>query len=277
MTLNKEDIHYNSYFGFPEKVDGIGEIYPISVPDYKRFSELFSKYMLYSINGLKNLGKLSDDMEIDLFNFIVQVCSELEGIEEILENNEALIDNRDIELIKNNIDLLKKYGFKISEMEELISLILKKEVKYDSIDKVFIILKDLYGNKICADNFDIFREIVMTQNIIYEPLTVKGRLAQKELEKEFKKREKNSQPTDFLAMVVLVDMHGNGDVNNYTYYKLSACYEILNKKIIGDYIQRMMAQGVDRDLINLGEELNINKNPYDKSNFFKSHRVSTTL
>lgn len=277
MMLNKDDIHYNSYFGIPEKVDGIGEIYPISVPDYKRFSELFNKYMLYSVNGLKNLGKLSNDVDIDLFNFIVQACSEFEGIEEILENNEGLVDDKDIESIKNNIDLLKKYAFKISEMEELISLILKKEVKYDSIDRVFVILKDLYGNKICADNFDTFRDIVMIQNVIYEPLTVKGKLAQRELEKEFKKREKNSQPIDFLAMVILVDMYSNGDVNTYTYYKLSACYEILNKKIIGDLIQRFIAQGVDRKLINLGEELNINKNPYDKSNFFKSHKVSTTL
>lgn len=270
--IDKKEIYYNSYFGFHEVVGGIGNIYPILVPNYKRFLELFNKYMLYSLKSLYNMGKIESIENMTLFNFITASCV----ITERYIEDQILIANNDEE-VNNKIKQLNKFGYKITEVEELLSIITRKTIKYDSSSDVFIIIGDIEGNQINKDNFDKLRDIVMLQNVIYEPLIFKSKLAQKEFEKELKRREKDSKPVDFLSMLILVDMNTNGDVNTYTYYKLAACYEVLNKKIIGDYIQRIRAQGVDQPLINLGEELNINSNPYDKSNFFKSHKMNTTL
>lgn len=270
--IDRSEIYYRSYFGQPEFLDGIGDIYPVLVVEYKRFFELFNKYMLYSLQSLSDMGKVKDTKNINLFNFIICSCY----ITSEYINRQMVTDKEDNnENVK--IDNIKRYGFKLEEVEELLKIVIKKDVRYDSDLNKFIIIGDINGNEINENNFDELREMIMVQNVIYEPLTFKSNLAQKEFEKELKKREKKSQPVDFLSMVILVDMNINGDVNTYSYYKLAACYEILNKKIIGDYIQRIRAQGVDEPLINLGEELNINSNPYNKSKFFKSHKMSTTL
>ncbi|MEG2289632.1 MAG: hypothetical protein RSC24_06655 [Clostridium sp.] len=277
MTINKEQIRYNAYFNLPEIVEGIGSIYPIIVPKYKRFSELFSKYMLYSVSGLKNIGKLDKSIDLNLFNFITISCLQTENLELKLQSDIKHSNGEDFESVNEKLYALDMYGFKTKELEELIEMILNKDIVYDDVDNEFMVKGSIYGEKINEENFEIFRDIVMTQNVIYEPFTVKSKLAQKELEKEFKNRQKDSQSTDFLSMIVVVDMNSNGDVNSYSYYKLLACYEIINKKILGDYIQRLMAQGVKEKLVNLGDELNINDNPYSKEKLFKKHTVDTSL
>jgi hypothetical protein len=177
--INRNDL--DDYFMKPYFINSIGDIYPVNIFNYERFRELASKYIVQGITTLHNLYKVSKD--IDPLNYFVDMglrmdkeISYLESLHNYIPQNE---DEKNKLCEPNQLYELYKSGniivYSIKELEELFSIILQKEVKF------YCLLEDPLKNYyfgvnneqvyITKDNFNELREVVMWQNILFEPPT----------------------------------------------------------------------------------------------------------
>lgn len=274
MSIDRNEL--DNYFMKPQFLEGIGNIYPISISDYEKFSSLARKYITQGITTLHNLYKVNKKVNVlDYFvDMGMKMDKELSDLKSIQNNIPRDEDE------KNKIDELNKlyevYSsgqilvYSIYEMEELFSLILKKKVifKYsiteDGLNYIFDIGDGLY---ITRDNFKEFRSIIMWQNLLYEIPTSKDKKINESIQQSIKSQSKNNKGGDLCAMISAVGIErglSDDEIFQYTYYRLRFDYEIITRKMYNLFMFMLRSQGCnDAKIVELSEEVNLRFNPYD--------------
>lgn len=274
MINKRNDL--DNYFMRPQFLEGIGNIYPISIFNYERFSILSRKYITQGITTLHNLYKVNKKAnELDYFvDTSIKMGREMAKLEEA----KKCIPNNEEEQIQYN-ELVKLYNlctsgmvmvYSLSELEELFSLLLQKKVIFmcnpnEIQDYIFQVEnEDLYINR---DNFKEFRDIVQWQNVLYEMPTSKDKNINEAIEKSLKSQNKNNKSGDLCAMISVVGIErgiSDEEVFKYTFYRLRFDYEIITRKLNNIFVFMLRSQGCESAKIQeLSEEVNLRFNPYD--------------
>lgn len=277
----KRDV-LDDYFMKPQYIDGIGNIYPISIKSYEIFRELSGKYIINGIKTLHNLYKVDENTNV--FDYILNMS--IKGETEYnhllsLKKYEATTDEEKQQLETINDILIKIKNkeisfFLITELEELFSLILKSKVKFNPNLQSFVVEgnNDLNINRF---NFDIFREVVMWQNILFEPLTSPSKFGNQAIQRAINAQFKDSNSS--LASIISVVKCNSGitdsELENYSYYRLIYDFTTINRTHGNIFSFMLRSQGCSEATINnLSDEIDLHKNPYDglltKHNYSKS-------
>lgn len=218
----------NNIFGKPHYVEGVGNIYPIKIKDYDEFIEN-ADVLYYS---KKHFGIENDNISLFYMLFIFGM---------------------------QNPNIIKK-------LQNLFSMILKKDTFVAVSDEFygFIIDED---HSINEYNYDLVRQIVMNQNIVYEPKVYKNPLVQQWAEKALEAKAKNSIKMTIEDMITTVHVFTGIEYEklaDYTYYQLQASFNRIKKFKNYDSSIAMKCAGAEKvDIEHFAEELELYKNPYD--------------
>ena len=205
-------------YGEPEFVVGLGNVYPVNILQ-------FDVFCLYSF--LLKFSKAHTDKE------------HLEN----MNNFDAIIFGR----IKKfgDLDQVKSVFSKMSEMEELkfkidcFKEMLKILLKVDSVEflaekEVFYIKGELGEDKYLGSfNYDMFRSVVMRQNIIIEEKIYKDKMVEKFMKLRRKKDEKNAPKISIESMINSISVvtgKGYEELKKYTYYQIVMDFQRVGKE-----------------------------------------------
>lgn len=279
---------YN-YFMQPYNMEGVGNIYPIKLKDYDEFYELANKIIVNDIKNINNLLRirfqtLQQEGKIDrfekfkripyyhLFDFIIHTNNEFEK-----KRNEIItyINNIKQELLNNKennkeevLSMIKDYNEKIptSDLNKLLYMLLKKETKIVN-NEILIYDKSNICGKITKDNFYQFRDIVMKNNLLYEPLIGYDKESNDLINQALKSKLNNNKKSSRESIMICVSLHkhlSDEELMNYTMYRLMADYNMISREHYNElyFIIKAVADG-KMDIPDLGEDLELYKNPYD--------------
>lgn len=275
-----------NYFMKPQVMKSGLEIYPVKIMEYEEFRNLANKYIVMNISQLNNKRKqvgIPKLTQKKLYAYLIDMLRSDEATLEInekinqMENidedmREALMEaDESIKLLwegRDNFRTIEYQNIK-GELCRLFEIVLKQPVTYNKKLKCFNVCDDHFISNI---NFEEFREIVMKQNLLFEPLVAPSIKAQKYIDASLK--NPSSAEVDMEAVVAFVCTNSSaGDISNYTYYRLMADFHSLMKQMNRGDIVLFSASGATKknggqlDIPNVLEKLGIDKNPYD--NVFK--------
>lgn len=125
---------------------------------------------------------------------------------------------------------------------------------------------------ITSDNYEEIREMIMEQNLIFDPIVAPNKKSQDAIDKAIeKKRSMNSTTeTNIESMIVLVSK-SREVTEDYTYYQLQADYEMELRLEQSRAIPVYRAVGADIPNIELGEVLGMHEDPYSFDKMFKKN------
>ena len=235
------------YLNQPEEVEGIGLIYPVSILEWETFSPLAHRFLLVGYDHLKYRLKVKE--EVKLLDFIIAVCLNSEDEEERVKNLESL--------------------------KQLIELVVRKETRFmfdKGTKEWFFFLHETEDHpQINRHNFDQFREVVMRQNLLFEPVVAPNEFAQKILDEAIERMNRKGSPVDLESMLAVVSvMRGltPEQLSTYSYYQLRADYEVFQRIESSRIIHLYRCQGGKGDDIELVAPLSIHENPYGFNRLF---------
>jgi len=266
----------DNYFMRPQFIEGMGNIYPISIFDHDVFSKLAGKYITQGITTLHNLYKVNK--KTNVLDYFVSTSLKMDKEIEYLNNIKQYTPINEDEQSKYNelMQLLNLYNsgqvmtYSIYELEQLFSLLFKKQVMFkclsqEELNYVFQIEND--GLYITRDNFKELRGIVMWQNLLYEMPTSKDKRINEEIQRTIKSQTKDNKGGDLCAMLSVVGSErglSDEEIFKYTYYRLRFDYEIITRKNYNIFMFMLRSQGCnDAKIIELSEQVNLRFNPYD--------------
>jgi hypothetical protein len=221
----------NYIFGRHTHVDGIGNVHPIKLKDHDEFVDC-SMVLYYSKNNFPEESQ--EDKLLDL----------LVGL-----NDEKIIE----------------------DLEKVLSMSLKQVVHFNVVngnDYGFVIDETHYINR---DNYDIIRQVIMQQNLMFEQKIYKDKLVQEWANKVIQARAKSSIKMEFEDMVSTVSVFTGKhywDLAEYTIYQLKSDFNRISK--FKDYDASVLFRTVSNDvkISHFAEDIDLFKNPYD--DLFKS-------
>ena len=172
----------------------------------------------------------------------------------------------------NVIDELDMIRYDIEEMCRLFAITLNNEVEFELLDITNEMVDYRFkikgtNNFITKFNYEQYRELVMEQNILFEPLTSPSEKGNEVIQNAIRVLSKNGVSMDLMSVCSAVSTYKgitDEELQEYTYYRLMYDFETINR-INNNLIYAMfMAQGSkEAKLTYLGENVNLNKNPYD--------------
>lgn len=232
------------YLGQSEIVDGI-ELFPISVLDWEEFHEVGCKFLLYGYNFINYRLKPKNKMK--LFDLIISLIAT------------EVIEKQDLECQA------------IRDLERMFELVTKRkaELKADNRNRWFVEIED--AGIINQHNYDAIREVIMRQNLIFEPLIVEDEYTQKVIDKAVKVRNKSGGDFDFQSMLVYVCNKKQilpSQMGDYTYYQLRCDNEMFQRIDFNDSIHAYRSQGAKVDSLNTYKALETLSNPNAWDKFF---------
>lgn len=232
------------YLGQTEIVDGI-ELFPISVLDWEEFSEVASKYLLYGYNFINY--RLKPEKKMKLFDLVISIIAN------------AVVEGKDYE------------GKAIRDFERVFELTTKRKatLKMDERSHWGVEIEDT--GIVNQHNYDAIREVIMRQNLMFEPLIVEDEYTQKVIDKAIKVRNKSGGDFDFQSMLVYVCNKKQilpSQMRDYTYYQLRCDNEMYQRMEFNDSIHAYRSQGAKVDNINTYKELETLSNPNSWDKFF---------
>lgn len=217
------------FLGFGEYIDGIGNIYPIKIIEYEHFQKMANKYIVPDkYVWEEKLGKeLNENIYDVLFHNLI-LFNHLK--DETLLN---VLDDKTKQYMQQLRQIPVELRFDTEEFAFLLELILHEKVEIDLDLKIIRILNEedkLNTYEINKDNFELFREKVMYQNLLFAPLHYDDVIMQSILESKRRKRVENSNTVseiDIESMVQTICIVKGVTPNSfldYTYYQLMAEY-----------------------------------------------------
>lgn len=215
--------------GLPKQVEVAGYIHPIKIKDYDLFSE---------------------------HSFILQVNKNVftEQLHEI-----PLLD-----LLVFGLEEMKEEINPIRSLETVFSLVLREKVTYisDEFSHAFI---SESGSVINSQNYDEVREVIMENEIIFEPKVFKNKMVQEWANKVMKAKAKNNKITleEQISVVQIYTGNSYEEIGEYTIYQLYASFNRIAKLISYETTVNFKVAGADIQLEDYSEKINLHKNPYD--------------
>ena len=293
----------NNYFMLPTTTSFGLKLYPVKLFKWERFNYLANKFIVMDIKTIDN--SLHQQFQKDkLMGLIprkqkykkIQFDNLLDYILDLIYTNSVQIDqilsiklsikdlsdndfNSLLDVYKNDeqgqrlikfskdVDIKDLVNLK-NEFSELIKIVTHCKKVIIKKNQINILFED--NNKIILDkdNFYEFREIVMEQNLLYEPLIVRNLDAQEMIDIDLK-RKYGDEEMDLESLVAFVSTHINKDIKDYTYYRLKADFTSLmmenNYNLTAIYRANgcTTKNGGNLPMPNILAPLSINKNPYD--------------
>lgn len=240
----------NDYLGEPTFVIGIGNIYPVRICEIEEFRALSSKYIVFGKTTFKN--RLKIDVEYLLDFYIKQVVGDEEKLIEFILEFSRLLEIT----LKNKIEFIpkenKEYGFRVKGTSFEVN-------KY---------------------NFDIYREVIMKQNLLYEPLTEENDLMQEWLDLARETRAKNAEEVDIESicqLVSIVKRINPSELRNYTYYQVMADASRISLIDSQQYIMLLRSQGVDEPIPVTSKVIDLYRNPEEALIKKENSRASDSI
>lgn len=232
------------YLGKSETVDGI-ELFPISVLDWEEFNVVGSKYLLYGYNFINY--RLKPQKKMKLFDLIISIVAT------------EVIEKQDTECQA------------IKDLERMFELVTKRKARLmtDSYNHWCIEVEDV--GIVNQHNYDAIREVIMRQNLMFEPLIVEDEYTQKVIDKAVKVRNKTGGEFDFQSMLVYVCNKKQllpSQMGEYTYYQLRCDNEMFQRIDFNESIHVYRAQGAKVDNLNVYKGLETLSNPNSWDKFF---------
>lgn len=232
------------YLGKSETVDGI-ELFPISVLEWEEFSEIAHKYLMYGYNFINY--RLKPQKKIKLFELVISIIAT------------EVIEAKDVECRA------------MRDFEHLFELVTKCKatLKADEQGHWGVEIEDV--GIINIHNYDAIREVIMRQNLMFEPLIVEDGYTQKLIDKAVKVRNSSGGEFDFQSMLVYVCNKKQilpSQLGDYTYYQLRCDNEMYQRMEFNDSIHVYRAQGAKVDSINAYKPLETLSNPNSWDKFF---------
>lgn len=278
-----------NYFMKPTNIEYIGNLYPIRLFEYEEFRELASKYIISGRKWFTNIYKYPKDEFI--LDYYIKMCMQMkdikrdyetiqnmkntEGIEEFIKDSN--IDLKELDSYEENLKgMLSNLNitYSISEIEKLFSLIMRKKVIYEefSYDKETDVIDYIFNiegeeDKITKYNFEQFRETVMLQNLLYEPLTSPSEEGNKIIQEALEALSSGGITPELESICSTVSVYksiGDEELYNYTYYRLMVDFESIVRINDNIFIYLLRSQGCNEYMPNhLSEKIKVYKNPYD--------------
>ena len=222
-------------FGRPDYVDGIGLIYPVQMKNYDDFMSVANILCLsYEHFNVDEIKKDLHKENIKLLDLVILSATQNQGYLGIYNLTKAL------------------------------KLVLREDVRFNQVENTFN-MKD--GNKITRDNYDQFREIVMTQNLLFTPKVYKNKKLQEWAEKVIKARAKSAIPSDIesqISTAALLTNKNFNEIEEWSIYQFNMQFNrALKLESYKTTIQYMLAGSQDVNLEHFAEIINLLKNPYD--------------
>ncbi|MFW6002689.1 MAG: hypothetical protein ACOCQD_05050 [archaeon] len=216
--------------GHPDFVEGVGNIYPVKLKDYDKFNAN-SDILYISKNNFE---------EVDLpLLFLILKGLESSGV------------SKDIV---------------VQKMITILQIVLRKEdIQYFEQNSVMGFIID-EKNCIHYDNYDKVREIIMNQNLLFEPKVFKNKMVQEWAEKVLLAKTKNSANITFEDMIDTIHIYTGmpySELEEETIYQIRRDFDRVCK--IKKYETEVLYQTVDekhRDVEHFAEQI-VFKNPYD--------------
>ena len=241
----------NDYLGLSEFVDGI-EIFPVSILQWKEFEPIASEFLLYGYDFVNY--RIKPEKEVKHFDLILSLLSR-----EILETQ-----NTKCEIVKR---LEKMFNIVTKQKCEFVVNSDGAYVKFDTN------LKDnKIEKRIDRDNFDEIRNVIMRQNLIFEPLVVEDEYTQEVIDDMVVARNRTNRGFDFLSMLVYVCCARGlkpKDLQDYTYYQLRCDCEMVQRIEFNESIHAYRSQGAKIDNLDVYKKLSSLSNPNSWDSFFK--------
>lgn len=263
----------DNYFMSPTKVATIGKIYPIKLKDYEHFKRVAGKYLMCGQKWLANILKQpKDNCPLDYF---VSIGYSIQKLSEELNkfSDKELSLDKELLKTKEQIQLLKDNGleFDIQDIIEMFEMTLHEKVEFNPIGQIgdnFEYTFDIVNTEyfINRDNFDIYRNTVMEQNLIYEPLTSPQKLGNEIISQAIANLNKNGIETSISSVLSSVKMFSgisDDELKEYTYYRLIMDFETVNR--INNNLINAIFRSVGNDqctISALAEKIDMDKNPY---------------
>lgn len=219
-------------FAQPDYIEGIGNIYPIQLKDYKEFQKCSS--ILYISKN--HFGETDTPLLALIFL----------SMEHLGYNNDDLV-------------LL---------LEKLFSLVLRQPISLFSNDKNFWFQTESEeeNTKINFYNYDELRSVIMKQNLMFEQKVYKNPKVQEWANKVLEARSKNSSGITLEDIISTVSVYKGVSYEDLKYYSLYQLYTDFHrirkmKKYDADIIFRSVSDKVTVE--DFAEQVNLFKNPYD--------------
>jgi hypothetical protein len=305
MTSELRNSRFNNYFMKPTIMSNGLILYPINIYDYEEFRPLAVSNIVLDMKSINNsnkqefvknrkLGIIPKNQGFvpspfdNLFDYIVNnIKINEEEIKQIksIEN----LSNEEKELLKLNCEknplimqLLymadnKSYRNLKGELIEIFKFVTKGTVMFAGEE--FLICVDKETFTIDRDNFYEFRQIVMEQNLLHEPLVAPDEQSQKMIDREITRRT-NDNESDLEAIISFVCVNSHADVSNYTYYRLMADYITILRTMNYQFTTIYRANGCkakdDKEIEypDITEHLSIKDNPYSQESIYKQSKLT---
>ena len=169
----------------------------------------------------------------------------------------------------------EEYGLIILAQIFTLAFRLPIELKVEEEDGTIGFVFCINGNEndiINKHNYPQVREMIMEQNLIFEPLVAPNKKSQEAIDKaiERKKNSGSTTETNIESMIVLVSKGRKID-EDYTFYQLQADYEMELRLEQSRAIPVYRAVGADIEPIVLAEVLSMHEDPYSFDKMFKKN------
>lgn len=223
----------------PDYIEGVGNIYPITMDKYETFQEVSNPLYISRQHFGENEYKL-----LDLVLFY------------------SYYDHEDNEYTRE--EYIKKM---IKDMEKLFSLILKTDVYFIQLEYGDYFFYANENQKITRDNYDFVRKTIMKQNLMFEQKIFKNETVREWAEMILKERAKKSLKITMEDMISTISTKTGKhywDLEKYSIYQIySDFYRIFKDKDYDTCIAYRCAGDDKIKIEHFAESLDLYKNPYD--------------
>ncbi|MEM4995016.1 hypothetical protein WKH56_20840 [Priestia sp. SB1] len=241
----------NNIFGKPTFINGIGNVYPIMLTDWTKFSFCSPTFLF----RLEHFNNRADNMT--LFDCLMREC----------ENDERFY----------------------LKFRTAIHMVLRTDdITVGQVDGEY---RFVYGEEyeINRDNYDELRKVVMEQNLMIEPKIYKNKLMQKWAEMALKARSSKGIEMTFedkITTLACWDGKKPTYYKDYTYYQFEAMFQRMCQFKNFDSQSIMMAnpyaaESVSKSMEHFAQSINLRKDPYDdvfvKEDNSKLGRIKNSL
>ena len=231
------------YLNLPEKIDGVGSIHPVSILEWEEFYVLAQRFLLFSYDYLNYRLNLPD---LTMFEFLIALLLQSE----------------------NSDDRVKL----LTDFQRLFEIVLKEPINsFFNPSTGEWVLKVGETGTIDKHNFDHIKEVIMRQNLLYEPLTVKDENAQKFINEHFERLSRKGEPTELESMLAYVSLFKGitpDQFQTYTYYQLRVDFEVAQKMDNNLYIHMYRTQGAKAEPCHVTGKLEVHESPYSMDKIF---------
>ena len=231
------------YINLPEEIEEVGFLHPVSIFEWEEFHTLARKFLLYSYDYLNYRLK---QPELKMFDFLIL----------------TILSSEDSE--KRVYDML--------ELQRLLQIVFKDTIQclFDKKKNEWVFKVGEKGFVTCQ-NFDRIKEVIMRQNLLYEPIVVEDENTQTFINQHFERLNATGEESDLESMLAYVsNIKGISPetFKTYSYYQLRVDFEMAQKIENNLYIHMYRTQGAKGEPINITSKLNVHKSPYSLDNIF---------